>query len=89
MAKERCKKWKDDVVQAFAEVLADVENGFANALEMLALKRSANTEVFEHIKREFEKKLHEREIVGVVTDIAKLRKKYATLKSTWKNFSAA
>ena len=32
---------------AFCEVLVDTENSFANALEMLALKRSKNTEVFE------------------------------------------
>ena len=52
MAK-RAQKWKDEIVLVFCEVLADPENGFANALEMLALNKS---EVFGEIKYEFDLK---------------------------------
>ena len=54
----------DNVVNVFDEVLLDSENSFATALEERALKKSANTHVFEYIKDEFEKKLNERGIVG-------------------------
>ena len=84
MAK-RAQKWKDEIVLVFCEVLADPENGFANALEMLALKKSANTEVFGEIKYEFDKKLRENELENVDTEIPKLRRKYALLKSTWRS----
>ena len=50
----RSKKWQVNVLLTFCLVLVDTENSFANALEMLVLKRSKNTEVFEHIKKSFE-----------------------------------
>ena len=36
-------------------MLADIDNGFAEALERLALKKAANNEVYEHIKTVFDK----------------------------------
>ena len=51
----RSKKWQDNAVLAFCEVLVDTENSFVNALEMVALKRPENTEVFEHIKKSLRK----------------------------------
>ena len=83
MAK-RAQKWKDEIVLVFYEVLADPENGFANPLEMLTLKKSANTEVFAEIKYEFDKKLSENEIENVDTEISKLRRKYTLVKGTWR-----
>ena len=74
----RSKKWQDN------EVFVDTENSFANALEMLALKWSKNTEVFEHIKKSFEEILKSKRINNVETDVVKLRKKDALLKSTWR-----
>ena len=43
-------------------------DSFANALEMLALKRSKNTEVFEHTKKSFEEILKSKGINNVEDD---------------------
>ena len=50
-------RWTENELEFFAEVLADPENNFAISLEKLALKKSANSEVFEHIKSTFEMKV--------------------------------
>ena len=42
------------MVDKKSEVLADLENNFAISLEKLALKMSANNEMFEHIKNTIE-----------------------------------
>ena len=47
---KRSRNWRDDEVNLPAEVLADIDNGFAEALERLALKKAANDEVYEHNK---------------------------------------
>ena len=65
-------------------MLAAPEDGFARALEMLALKKSANTKVFNEIKFEIENFLKEKHIVNVLTEVDKLRKKYALIKPTWR-----
>ena len=52
------RKWTEDELFIFANVL--VNDGFANTLEMLALKRSSNADVFRHIKNLFDKALVER-----------------------------
>ena len=44
----RCSK---EETEMFVEILADADNGFAQSLEKLALKKSSYNEVFEHIKR--------------------------------------
>ena len=38
----------------FPEVLVDDENGFADALERLALKKVTDNEVFRHVKLKFD-----------------------------------
>ena len=43
----------------FASILADEENNFCDSLERLALKKSANNEVFGSIKTIFEVQLAE------------------------------
>ena len=40
----------EDELELFALVLTDEENNFASSLETLALKKSANNEVFESLK---------------------------------------
>ena len=45
------KRWTKEEVEKFAEVLADPANGFAFALDKLALKKSSNNELYEHIKK--------------------------------------
>ena len=48
------KRWTENELELFAEVLADLENNFAISFEKLALKKIANNEIFEHIKSTFE-----------------------------------
>ena len=56
--KERSRYWTADETQLFAYILANEEDKFAESLEGLALKRSANNEVFEHT-RLFDKARHD------------------------------
>ena len=63
--KRKERKWTEYEIFIFANVL--VNDGFANMLEMLALKRSSNAKVFLHIKNLFDKALAE-----------KLQKKYTS-----------
>ena len=76
------RKWTEDELFIFANVL--VNDGFANVLEMLALKRSSNAEVFRHIKNLFDKALvesgHTDKERPLDTSVEKLRKKYTNLK---------
>ena len=48
-AKVRCRNWTSEKTELFADVLADEDNQFAASLEKLALKKSANNELFDHI----------------------------------------
>ena len=48
------RRWTENELELFAEILADPENNFAISLEKLTLKKSAINEVFEHIKNTFE-----------------------------------
>ena len=54
---KNARQWTQNELELFAEVLADPENNFAISLEKLALKKSANNEVFKHIKKTFKKKM--------------------------------
>ena len=81
----RDRNWTEDEMCIFAEVLADSDNGFANGLEMLALKRSSNKETFELIKKclDIELKYYnnknedsKKSKIGLDTSIEKLRVKY-------------
>ena len=40
------RRWTDNELELFAEVLADPKNNFAISLEKLAIKKSASNEVF-------------------------------------------
>ena len=87
----------------FAKVLADEEDGFARALEELALKKSTNNEIFRHIKSKFdaarkEEDFHERNVMenftsrrkkftNIDTSIVKLRKRYSNMKQKWRALS--
>ena len=51
---KNARQWTENEHELFAEVLADPESNFAISLEKLALKKSANNEIFEHIKNTFE-----------------------------------
>ena len=58
-------------LELFAEVLDDPENIFAISLEKLTLKKSANNEVFEHIKNTFEMEMNNEIFKQNNTDQAK------------------
>ena len=79
-SKER--KWTEDENLLFANIIVD--EGHAVPLEMLALKRSSNEELFCHIKAEFDKQIkalaYKQSYGPLDTSIAKLRKKYSNLK---------
>ena len=48
---KNARRWTDVELDAYADVLADPENSFAASLDKLALKKSCNDEVFEHIQK--------------------------------------
>ena len=56
---KRCRKWTEDELEQYSIVLSDEENCFAATLEKLALKKSSNNEVFMHVKKLFDKILHD------------------------------
>ena len=47
VSKTRNRRWTEDELELLALVLTDEKNNFASSLETLALKKSANNEVFE------------------------------------------
>lgn len=59
------RRWTKDEVELFAQVLADPTDGFAHAIDKLALKKSANNEVYEHLQAEFRKQLEKDDFVKV------------------------
>ena len=43
------RRWTNEETELYAEILSDPDNGFAQSLERLALKKSSNNEVFRQI----------------------------------------
>ena len=65
LKKESVKKvrhWTKEEKENFSEILADQTNNYAASLEKLALKKSSNNELFEHIKNAFDEELNDREL---------------------------
>ena len=60
--KENQRRWKKEKIEKFSEILADPTNNYAPSLEMLALKKSSNNELFELIKNTFDKELNNHEL---------------------------
>ena len=54
---KNARRWTENELELFVKVLAYLENNFALSLEKFALKKSANNEVFEHIKNTFDTKM--------------------------------
>ena len=50
----KARRWTSEETELFAEVLSDPDNCYARSLQMLALKKSANNELFEHIQITFD-----------------------------------
>lgn len=55
--KKNSRRWTQEETELFAQILSDPDNGFAESLERLALKKSSNNEVFMYIQQEFVKAL--------------------------------
>ena len=53
-AKVRCRNWTPEETELFADALADEGNRFAASLERLSLKKAANNEIFDHMKKIFD-----------------------------------
>ena len=52
--KESQRCWTKEEIEKFSGILADPTNNYAISSEKLALKKSANNELFEHIKNTFD-----------------------------------
>ena len=82
-------------IDTLADVLADTENNYAVALDKLALKKSSNNEVFEHIRTAFLAEMEKEDFrvrnkehfiktpSKLDTSLDKLRQKYKWLKKEW------
>ena len=53
MQQKNARRWTTTEIDCLADVLADSENSYATALDQLALKKSSNNEVFDHIRLDF------------------------------------
>ena len=54
------RRWTENELELFAEVLVDPENNLAISLESLTLGKSANNEIFDHIKNTFEMEMDDK-----------------------------
>ena len=59
--KESQRRWRKEEIEKSSEILADPTNNYAASLEKLALKKSSNNELFEHIKNTFDEEWNDRE----------------------------
>ena len=59
------RRWTKEEVEKFSEVLADPVNGFVFCLDRLALKKSSNNEVYEHINKSFDEELAKEEFIEI------------------------
>ena len=54
---KNARRWTPTELDALADVLANPENNYAITLDKLALKKSSNNEVFDHIRIDFLKEI--------------------------------
>ena len=104
MTKEsRMRRWSNVELMLFVTILANEDDSFVFSLESRAIKRKANEEVFESIRKNFDKQLALNEVVNKIkkeigdkkfsiepkidTSVIKLRTKYKALKCLWKKFN--
>ena len=60
---KKARVWSETELKFLAIVLADEKTDFAVKLDTLALKKSANNEVFEQVKQAFEQSLSSEEFI--------------------------
>ena len=59
--KESQSRWTKEQIEKFSEILAAPIKNYPASLEKLALKKSSNNELFEHVKNNFDEELNDRE----------------------------
>ena len=69
---QRKSKTKEEI-EKFSEILADPTNNYAASLDKLALKKSSNNELFEHVKNTFHEELndHQFKLMNIEKNFAK------------------
>ena len=90
------RRWTETELDCLADVLADPENNYAITLDRLALKKSSNNEVFEHIMTDLSKEMGKEDFISRNADhfkggkstkldisIDRLRHKFKWLKTQW------
>lgn len=92
----RSRKWSDEEVDLYLNILGDTRYMFAASLENLVPKKRSNYEIFTSIRRVFQRELrdrHRQRIPGFEYSLSldlsleKLRKKYSNLKVEWRKLS--
>ena len=93
------RRWTKEEEVKSVEVLADLINGFAFCLDRLALKKSSNDELYEHIKKNFDEALEKKEFIeineknnfkdkGKVKDYKKLDTSITRIRSKFKSLKS-
>ena len=93
------RRWTKEEEVKSVEVLADLINGFAFCLDRLALEKSSNDELYEHIKKNFDKALEKKEFIeineknnfkdkGKVKDYKKLDTSITRIRSKFKSLKS-
>ena len=59
--KESQRRWTKEEIEKSIKILEDPTNNYAASLKKLALKKSPNNELFQHIKNTFDEELNDRE----------------------------
>lgn len=92
----RSRKWSDEEVDLYLNILGDTRYMFAASLENLVPKKRSNYEIFTSIRRVFQRELKERHrqrfpgfeySLSLDLSLEKLRKKYSNLKVEWRKLS--
>ena len=90
-AKQKNRSWSEQELNVFASVLSSNDKRdrlWALTLETMALKKTANENVFEKIREEFKDSLAGEEGSDVYPfSIDQLRRKYKWLKNEWKTIN--
>ena len=99
----RSRMWTNLELEAFARILADVDEEYAMKLEQMALKKSSNTHLFNEIAEKLKTIFEDEEFAiengillhpkdkNVPLDLTckQLRKKYSWMKMKWKKIHDA
>ena len=92
----RSRKWSDEEVDLFLNILSDTRYMFAASLENLVPKKRSNYEIFMNARKVYQRELREKHrqrvpgfeySLSLDLSLEKLRKKYSNLKVEWRKMS--